>query len=349
MTFDRLRSIQQNYVRPDTIAEASRWLIDAQAQLHIAQLWGGGELASADGLRFVVPPRALHGGFNRKYFGSGRGITFFNFMNDQFTGFHHIVIPGTLREALFILDGLLDQSNPLQPTEIMTDTNSYTDVVFGLFWLLGFQFSPRLADIKDQRFWRMDRHADYGDFNDISRHKISIKRVASDWDDMLRTAGSLKTGTVRASQLMRIFSTSSGSSSLTKSIQDVGRIAKTLYMLRYLRDESYRRRILTQTNHTEFRHKLARRLCYGNRGVLRQSYKKGQEEQLGALGLLLNLVVYWNTYYLNLALKELTEAHPQLDLDPVERITPLAYDHIRILPYIVLCKMVMLDLSNPFQ
>jgi len=42
-------------------------------------LWGGGEVASADGLRFVVPQRALHGGFNRKYFGSGRGITFFNF------------------------------------------------------------------------------------------------------------------------------------------------------------------------------------------------------------------------------------------------------------------------------
>ena len=63
----------------------------------------------------------------------------------------------------------------------------------------------------------------------------------------------------------------------------------------------------------------------------RQSCKKGQEEQLGALGLLLNLVVYWNTYYLNLALQELIEFHPQLDLEAVERITPLAYDHIRIL------------------
>jgi hypothetical protein len=64
---------------------------------------------------------------------------------------------------------------------------------------------------------------------------------------------------------------------------------------------------------------------------LRQSYKKGQQEQSGALGLLLNLVVYWNTYYLTLALQELTEAHPRLDLEAVERIIPLAYDHMRIL------------------
>ena len=87
-------------------------------------------------------------------------------MSNQFTAFHHIVIPGTLKEALFILDGLLDHQTTLQPTQVMTDTNSYTDLVFGLFWLLGFQFSPRLADIKYRRFWRMDRQADYGAFND---------------------------------------------------------------------------------------------------------------------------------------------------------------------------------------
>ena len=32
--------------------------------------------------------------------------------------------------------------------------------MFGLFWLLGFQFSPRLADLGDTRLWRLDeKHA----------------------------------------------------------------------------------------------------------------------------------------------------------------------------------------------
>ena len=34
----------------------------------------------------------------------------------------------------------------------MTDTAGVSDVVFGLFWLLGYQFSPRLADIGEARF-----------------------------------------------------------------------------------------------------------------------------------------------------------------------------------------------------
>ena len=331
LTTSRLRWVQQNYVRPDTLIAASDRLVNAQTHLTITQYWGGGEVASADGIRFVVPKHALHGRFNSKYFGTGRGVTFFNFMSDQFTGFHHVVIPGTLREALYILDGMLDHTTDLQPQTVMTDTNSYTDIVFGLFWLLGFQFSPRLADLKSMRFWRMDRHTDHGVFDTVARSCISTQRIYGDWDDMLRVAGSLKTGTVTASNLMRIFSTTGGTSSLTRSIRDVGRIAKSLHMLHYLRDEAYRRRILTQLNHTEQRHKLARRVAYGNRGELKQIYRAGQEEQLGALGLLLNLVVYWNTLYLNRALDELLQQEVDVNADAVSRITPLSYDHIRIL------------------
>lgn len=58
-----------------------------------------------------------------------------------------IVVPGTLRDSLFLLAVVLEQQTELNPTEIMTDTGAYTDVVFGLFWLLGYRFSPRLGDI----------------------------------------------------------------------------------------------------------------------------------------------------------------------------------------------------------
>ena len=64
-----------------------------------------------------------------------------NFSTDQYAGFHHIVIPGTLRDSIYILEGLLEQQTSLKPVEIMTDTAGASDVVFGLFWLLSYQFS----------------------------------------------------------------------------------------------------------------------------------------------------------------------------------------------------------------
>lgn len=71
---DRLLYVQQNYLRPDTISRANARLVDYQATIPLAQAWGGGEVASADGLRFVVPLRTLNAGPNPKYFGTGRGI-----------------------------------------------------------------------------------------------------------------------------------------------------------------------------------------------------------------------------------------------------------------------------------
>ena len=127
--------------------------------------WGGGEVASADGIRFVVPVATVHAGPNPKYFGIGRGVTYYNLTSNQFTGLNAITVPGTLRDSLVLLAVVLEQQTELQPIQIMTDTGAYSDVVFGLFRLLGYRFSPRLADIGGTRFWRIDPQADYGELN----------------------------------------------------------------------------------------------------------------------------------------------------------------------------------------
>ncbi len=79
-------------------------------------------------------------------------------------------------------------------------------------------------------------------------------------------------------------------------IGELGRIAKTLYCLFYLDDETHRRRILTQLNRGEGRHNLSRGVFYGQRGEIRKKYREGQEDQLGALGLVVNIIVLWNTF-----------------------------------------------------
>lgn len=81
----------------------------------------------------MVPVRTLNAGSNSKYFGRGRGITYYNFTADQFTGFRGWVVPGTLRDSLVVLVKLLEQRTSLRPREIMTDTSGYSDIVFGLF------------------------------------------------------------------------------------------------------------------------------------------------------------------------------------------------------------------------
>ena len=59
---DRLFWVDQNYIRDETLRAANARLVSAHNQIPLVQAWGGGEIASADGLRFVVPVRTAHAG-----------------------------------------------------------------------------------------------------------------------------------------------------------------------------------------------------------------------------------------------------------------------------------------------
>jgi len=331
LTRHRLNWVKQNYLRAETLIKANARLVDYQATLSLTKKWGGGEVASADGMRFSTPIRTINAGHNRKYFGSSRGITWYNFVSDQYSGFHGIVIPGTIRDSIFVLEGLLEQQTSLTPNEIMTDTSGASDMVFGLFWLLGYQFSPRLADAGEAVFWRVDKNADYGALNELARSCINTQRIEQHWDDMLRVAGSLKLGAVQASELLRSLLKSERPSSLAQAIIDAGRINKTLYLLNYIDDEDYRRRILNQLNRGEGRHAIARCICYGQRGEIRKRYREGQEDQLSALGLVTNAVVLWNTIYIQASLNHLRKQSIEIRDEDEIRLSPLINSHVNML------------------
>jgi TnpA family transposase len=327
----RLSWVRQNYLRAETLTQANTRLVATQNSIDLARRWGGGDVASADGLRFVVPVRTIHAGPNPKYFGPERGVTYYNLVSDQFTGLNAITVPGTLRDSLVLLSVVLEQETEFEPTEIMTDTGAYTDVIFGIFWLLGYQFSPRIADVGGSRFWRIDPKADYGPLGPLASHKVNINLIVQHWDDLLRLAGSLKLGLVQAGGLMRTLQTNDRPTRLARALEALGRIVKTLYLLAYINDETYRRRILIQLNRGEGRHQLARAVFHGKRGELRQHYREGQEDQLGALGLVVNAIILWNTIYMDAALDQLRAEGFDVRDDDVARLSPLGFEHINML------------------
>ena len=74
LTRSRLSWVLQNYLRSEPLIAANACLVEAQTHISLVQSWGGGEVASADGLRFVVPVRTINAGPNPKYFGVGKGL-----------------------------------------------------------------------------------------------------------------------------------------------------------------------------------------------------------------------------------------------------------------------------------
>lgn len=334
LTRSRLSHVNQNYVRADTIAAANARLIDAQAAIPTAQIWGGGHVASVDGLRFVVPVRTLDAGPNPRYFGHRRGVTWLNAINDQIAGIGAVAVTGTSRDSLHVLDIILHRDGGPNPEIVTTDTAGYSDIVFGLFRILGYQFSPRLRDLPEQRLWRFPNgrlDLDDTDLAGLPIHRLNPRRIINQWPDMLRVAGSLQAGVVNSHDLVRMLNRGGNPSPLGAAFADYGRAAKTLHILSMTEPDDTRRRVVSQqlSSH-EGRHRVARKLFHGQRGELRQPYRVGQEDQLGVLGLFLNAVVLWNTIYIDAIIAQRRhEGHDVDDLD-VARVSPLKDEHINV-------------------
>lgn len=155
------------------------------------------------------------------------------------------------------------------------------------------------------------------------KSRIREELIHRHWEDMLRVAGSLKLNKINATHLIQALQYNGKSTMLGRAIGEFGRLFKTRYLLLYLNDENYRRKILNQLNRGEARHSLARAVFYGKRGELHQ-----QEDQLGALGLVVNTIVVWNTRYIEPALQVLQNRSHMIDNDDISRLSSLDHKHI---------------------
>jgi TnpA family transposase len=159
---------------------------------------------------------------------------------------------------------------------------------------------------------------------------VNLDLIAAHLDDLLRLAGSLQLGRVPATGIMRTPQVGDRPTRLAQALAEFGRIDKTLHTLTYIDDENQRRSTLIQLNRVEGRHRLGRAVFHGKRGELRQRYREAQEDQLGALGLVLNVIVLWNTIYIEAALEQLRQ-DSQVHEEDVARLSPLIHDHINLL------------------
>ena len=104
------------------------------------------------------------------------------------------VVPTTMRDATVILDAILDNESELLIADHTSDTAGFTHMVFGLFDLLGIQFSPRIRDIADQQLFRFEKTSPNTELNTLFKGAIRQDLIVQNWDAMLRLAGCLKLG-----------------------------------------------------------------------------------------------------------------------------------------------------------
>lgn len=323
----RISWVNEWYLRPAALAEANAQIVDFHHSLPLASAWGDGSFSASDGKRFSVGVESAEAQPLPRYFHRSRGVTFYSWTSDQHTHYGSKVIRSTLRDATYVLDGILDNETELPIAKHTTDTAGYSDIVFGLFDLLGLEFAPRLAGITDTRLFATGEMTD-SQAGKLIRHRIDQQLIESRWDQLLRIAASLKEGTVTASLLVTRLQASAPRNETAKALREYGRLIKTNFILRYLADETERRAIGAQLNKAEALHALHDTIFFGREQRIRAHALDRQSTQAHCLHLVANAIITWNTTYIAAVLADLRAEGHEINPDDLQRLTPTLYQHI---------------------
>ncbi len=101
-------------------------------------------------------------------------------------------------------------------------------------------------------------------------------------------------------------------------------------MLGWLADEELRQRIGRQLNKGEPLHALRRAIFYANESRVRQRTPDQLAERALCLSIVVNAIIAWSPVYTQRVLDELRAAGGLITTCEIERISPLAHQHIHL-------------------
>jgi len=316
-----------SYLSEDSLKKANNVLVNFHHKQWLSSYWGGGTLSSSDGQRFPTSGKVRSAKALPNYFGYGKGLTHYTNTSDQYSQYGSKCISSTERDATYVLDEIIGNETDLVILEHTTDTAGYSDLIFALFDLLGMEFCPRLRDIKDQRLCKIKgKEWEYPNLKFTGM--VDPNYMKKHFDDLLRVAASIKTGHVTASLLISKLQSYPRQNNLMYVFLAYGQLVKTTFIPKYLLIKTYRRRIFTQLNKGEQLHNLRLFLRFGGDGMIRKKQEEGQQIEARSLNLITNIVLVWNTVYIQEIIKQLSEEGYEIDENDFEYISPAPFAHI---------------------
>ncbi len=293
--------INQRHVTEEKLDETITSVIDAYAAAGLHQHWGTGKSASADGTKWDLHPQSLMTGYHIHYGGYG-GIGFYLVSDTYIALFSRFSACGAY-EGHSILDFVGENRSALQPDTVHSDTHGQSAPIFGLAYLLGIQLMPRIRNWKDLHLYRPDQSARYSHIDEL------FTPTAIDWDlieahlaDMLRVVLSIKAGRLLPSAILRRLATYSRKNRLYFAFRELGRVIRTIFLLRYLDSIELRRTINAATNKSEHFNLYSQWIAFGGNGLATALPRDEQRKMIKYTHLVANLLIFHTTVNMTRAL-----------------------------------------------
>lgn len=291
----------------------------------IAALWGRGLFASADMMSLEAT----------RYLWSARldprrrtyAVGIYAHVLDQWGILYDQPIVLNRRQAGAAIEGALRQGQVDQLERVAVDTHGFTHFAMALAKLVGFELCPRLARLKRRKLYLPKGLEVPPILRPIVAETVSRRTIGRGWDGLLRLGASVKHGWYPATDALDRFRSAARGDPVHASGDALGKLLRTLYLCDYLSNLVFRTEILDLLNQGEAVHSLQRAIHNGPIPAKRGRTTEQLGAISGALTLLANIVMAWNTHQLQTVLDGGSADYPD---DVLSRIAPIGHKHINL-------------------
>ena len=317
------------HIRDETYALALRRLVNQQQREPFAARFGSGTASSSDGQFFQAAGFGRDASRLNAHYGPKPGFKVYTHLSDRYGPFFTKLIAATASEALHVLDALLYHQSEVPVGRHHTDGGGDSDHVFALCSLLGFQFAPRIPDLKHRRLYSFGKPSEYPTLEPMIAGRINLALIRAHWKAILRIVASIRTGTVTASVIMRQLAAYPRQNGVAAALRELGRLERTLFTLDWIEDPELRRSTGQELNKGESRNSLARAVFIHRLGEIRDRTYENQQHRASGLNLVVTAIILWNTRYLERAVAMLRQTEDVPD-HLLTHLSPLGWEHVNL-------------------
>jgi TnpA family transposase len=294
--YSELRYVKRRFLTVENVRQAIVEVINQILEIRDPRIWGVATTGVAcDSKKISVWDQNLMVEFHARY--KGRGVMVYWHVEKKALCIYSQLKTCSSSEVGSMIKGILDHCTDMIINKAYMDTHGQSMLGFGVGELLSFDLLPRLKNIYSQKLYypSASQKCEYNNLEPILKSAIDWQLIEDNYYEAIKHIVALKTGTMEADVFVKRFSQDNYQHPVCKAIIEIGKVAKTNFLCRYLLSEELRIEIHEAQNVVERLNSIMGFIFYGKLGEISTNVKNDQELSIVCLHLLQASMAYINT------------------------------------------------------
>jgi TnpA family transposase len=316
--------MRRRYMPTSSLMEAAAILAHAYQQTSMAERLGDMNVLLTDSMQVRNLPKGLIARQHHRYL-SGKSSLLYQHITSNCICLFTQALLCNVSEAIHMLVGVMACRTSNDPLINICDSAGKSNLVFGLSGLLNILLYPRVRS-RHLKLWAAGGKVRYKNIASAIAGQVRCDRIDKGWQDIMWILASIEAGTAKPLIILNHLATQPQHPA-TQGLEELGKLNRSSYLVRYGRDMEMRRFVVPQTSRREHWNKFTGEVqAFGD--LIREKTIEDQEEVFWFLTVVQNAIVLWNALSIENILGNGTS---NVAPDDLKRILPTMTEHINFI------------------